>query len=111
MPSWKIFLPSLLVGGAVTATMLSVPIGAGAGPAGVVAPQRPPAVPRVVNPDGTLNLSVVTRIPLWAPPGYHGPDRFPTASSFAQNLTPSQVAHLSLAERRAARVAVGPQGG
>jgi hypothetical protein len=108
MPSWKIFLPSLLIGGAVTVTMLSVPFSVGATPVGTVVPQRPPAVPHVVNPDGTLNLAVVTRIPLWAPPGYHGPDRFPAASSFAQNLTPSQVAHLSLAQRRAAHVLVGP---
>jgi hypothetical protein len=107
MRSWKIFFLSLLAGGAVTVTMISGPFSVGASPAATVAAQRPPAVPRVVNPDGTLNLAVVTHIALWAPPGYHGPDRFPAASSFAQNLTPSQVAHLSLAQRRAAHVVVG----
>jgi hypothetical protein len=106
MPSWKICFPSLLVGGLVTLTMLGGPLRVGASPAGSVATQRPPAVPRVVNPDGTLNLAVVTHIPFWAPPGYHGPDRFPAPSSFAQDLTPSRVAHLSLAQRRAAHVAV-----
>jgi hypothetical protein len=107
MPSWKIFLPSLLVGGAAVLTMLSGPFKVGASPAGSVPPQGPPVVPRVVNPDGTLNLTVVTQIPFWTPPGYFGPDRFPAASSFVQDLTPSQVAHLSLAQRRAARVSVG----
>jgi hypothetical protein len=107
MPSWKIFLPSLLVGGAVTMTMLSGPFSVGASPAGSMTPQRPPAVPRVVNPDGTLNLAIVTHIPLWTRPGYRGPDRFPAASAFSQSLTPSQVAHLSLAQLRAAHVAVG----
>jgi hypothetical protein len=108
MFSWRVCFPSLLVGGAVTVTILSGPFGAGANPAVTVRPQQPPPLPRVVNPNGTLNLAVVTRIPLWTPPGYHGAERLPAASSFGQNLTPSQIARMSLAERRAAHVAVAP---
>jgi hypothetical protein len=83
-------------------------VGASANAARPVAPKHPPALPRIVNPDGTLNLAVVTHIPLWEPPAYRGPDRFPAASSFVQNLSPSDIARMSAAQRGAARVGIAP---
>ena len=108
MISWKLSVPSLMVGGIVTVTLLSGPFGAGANPARTWTPKQPPAPPHIVNADGTLNMAVVTHIPLWAPPGYRGPDRFAAVSSFTQNLTPAQVAHLSVTQRPADRVAIAP---
>jgi hypothetical protein len=106
--TWKVCVPSLLVGCVVTVILLCSPFGARANPAATVTATRPPPLPRIVNRDGTLNMAVVTHIPLWAPPGYRGPTRFPAVSSFVQNLTPAQVGRMSAAQRQAAHVAIGP---
>jgi hypothetical protein len=108
MRSCQVWLVSLLAGGAVTVAVLSGSPGAGANPAPNVTPRNPPAVPRIVKTDGTLNLAVVTRVPLWMPPGDRGANRFAPAASFAQTLTPTQIARLSLAQRRTAHVAIAP---
>jgi hypothetical protein len=108
MRTWKMCVPSLLIGGTVTVTLLCGPFGAAANPTRAVTAKQPPPLPRIVNPNGTLNMAVVAHIPLWAPPGYRGPVRFPAVSSFVQNLTPAQVAGMSAAQRRIAHVAMAP---
>jgi hypothetical protein len=108
MISWKVWFASLLAGGAVTLAILGGSPGAGANPARPAIPIHPPAVPRIVEGDGRLNLALVTHIPVWEPPSYRGPERFAPASSFAQNLTPAEIAHLSGAQRLTAHVGVTP---
>ncbi len=108
MFSWRVWIPSVLAGGAVTLAILGGSVGAGANPAQPAIPDHPPAVPRIVNANGTLNMAVITHIPVWEPPGSRGPARFPTALSFAQNLTPMAVSRMSVAQRVEAHVGIGP---
>jgi hypothetical protein len=98
----------VLAGGALTLAILGGSAGAGANPARHGIPDHPPAVPQIVNANGTLNLALVTHIPVWEPRGYRGPDKFPAPSSFAQNLTPTEVSHLSVGQRLTAHVIVAP---
>ena len=100
---WRIAVPAVVVGLAVTGGMVA----AGAGtPPGVVDRQHPPPLPAIVNPDGTLNTKVVDSIPVVQPDGTL---RLPTAAEVTPAaLTPAQVVALTPAQRTAHHVQMAP---
>ena len=106
----KIAIPSTVVATAVGAAMMMSSIGTSSA---AKAPTPPaPAVPQVVNPDGSLNWSVLNTIPVWEPQGYTGPTVYASTviknQMAAANLTPAQVAAMTPAQRAAKGIAVTP---
>jgi hypothetical protein len=113
MRTWKLWVASGALGVAVMLAVVSGSPGANATPRPTSRRiPAPPPVPQIVNPDGSLNWTVLSKIPVWAPPGYKGPIVY--ASTLMRqrladaNLTPAEIASMTPAQRAAHHLSFAP---
>jgi hypothetical protein len=101
---WKIAVPAVAVG-----LTVGISLAARAGATSAPSPvdrNHPPALPALVNPDGSLNLQVAENIPVLQPDGSL---RKPTLAELqGPQYTPQQVLAMTPAQRAAAHVQVTP---
>jgi hypothetical protein len=113
MRTWKLWVASGALGVAVMLAVLGGSPGANATPRSTsrrIPP--PPPVPRIVNPDGSLDWAALDKIPVWEPRGYKGPTVY--ASTLMRqrladaNLTPAEIARMTPGQRAAHYLSFAP---